>query len=80
MPDLGGMFPALDAHSLFASLIWGGIGSGIFTYGWKQKIPIPLGGGLLMVAGSYFISSALLMSLASIAIMAAMYWLKKHGY
>jgi hypothetical protein len=80
MPELSSMFPTLDAHSLFASLIWGTIGSGIFTFGWKQKAPIALGGGLLMVAGSYFISSALLMSLASIGILAGMYWLKKQGY
>jgi hypothetical protein len=66
--------------TLFASLVWGGLGSGIFIFGWKQKSTLPLVGGLLMVGFSYFISSALLMSLASIAVLVGMYWYKKQGY
>ncbi len=80
MPDLHGLLPPLDAQFLFASLIWGTIGSGMFIYGWKQKSMVPLGGGLLLVCGSYFISSAILMSLASLLILAGVYWLKKQGY
>ncbi|MDB6064317.1 MAG: hypothetical protein JWR26_525 [Pedosphaera sp.] len=71
---------SLDASSLFASLLWGTIGSGMFIFGWKQKSMIPLGGGLLMVGVSYFVANAVLMSLASIAICVGMYWLKKQGY
>ena len=69
-----------DSSTLFASLIWGSIGSGFFIYGWKQKSMVPLGCGLAVVFASYFISSALYMSLASVFIFVIMYWLKKQGY
>lgn len=40
---------------------------------------IPLFGGIAIVAGSYFFAnSALVMSLFSIAALAAVFWLKKH--
>jgi hypothetical protein len=69
-----------SASSLFASLIWGAIGSGLFIYGKKQKSWVPLGCGLAMVAVSYFVDSAWGMSLASTGILGIMYWLKKQGY
>jgi hypothetical protein len=70
----------LNSNMLFASLIWGGIGSGFFAYGWKQKSAIPLGIGVVMVALSYFVGSALYMSLAEVGTLVVMYWLKKQGY
>jgi hypothetical protein len=69
----------LNSNSLFASLIWGGIGSGFFAYGWKQKSAIALATGVAMVGLSYFIDSALYMSLAEVAVLVLMYWLKKQG-
>lgn len=69
----------LSSSTLFASLIWGAVGTGMCVYGWKQKAAIPLACGVAMVGVSYMISSALLMSLASIAILAVMYWLLKRG-
>jgi hypothetical protein len=69
-----------NSNTLFASLIWGGIGSGFFAYGWKQKAAIPLGTGVAMIGLSYFIGSALYMSLAEAATLVVMYWLKKQGY
>ena len=41
---------------------------------------MPFIGGLAMTAASFLISSALLMSLACIAVMAIVYWLAKQGY
>ena len=70
----------LSASVLFASLIWGGIGSGMFMYGWKQKSTLPLAGGFALTAVTYFVESALYMSLASVAILVIMYGLKKQGY
>ncbi len=70
----------LDASTLFASLIWGSVGSVMFLYGKKQQSWTPLGCGLAMVLVSYFIESAVYMSLASLAILAIMYGLKKQGY
>jgi hypothetical protein len=64
---------------MIASVIWGAIGSGFFIYGWKQKAMIPLFGGIALVAGSYFLANtALGMSLFSIAILVAIFWLKRH--
>ena len=69
-----------DTKFLFASLIWGSVGFAYATYGWKQGRPVPLVGGLVMMAGSYFVGSALLMTLLSNAIIFAVYWLLKQGY
>lgn len=68
-----------DTKFLFASLLWGSIGVGYFVYGKKQQAMVPLAGGLAMIAVSYFVSSALLMSLISIALMVAVYLLMRRG-
>ena len=72
-----GMF---DSSTLFASLLWGSVGSVMFMYGWKQKSVLPLGVGLLLAGISYFIESAIYMTLAGTLICVAMYWLKRQGY
>ena len=69
-----------DTKFLFASLLWGSIGVGYFIYGKKQQEMAPMLGGLAMIAVSYFVSSALLMSLISIAIIVAVYLLIKRGW
>jgi hypothetical protein len=67
-----------EAQFLFASLIWGSVGAGYCLYGRKQGEHIPLIGGLIMIALSYFISSALLMSLLCIGLMVGVYvWMKR---
>jgi hypothetical protein len=68
-----------DPSSLIASVIWGAVGSGFAIYGYKQKAMIPLFGGIAIVAGSYFFAnSALIMSIFSIAAIAAIIWLKRN--
>ena len=68
-----------DTNSIIASVIWGAIGSGFAIYGYKQKAMIPLFGGIAIVAGSYFFAtSALIMSLFSIAAIVAIFWLKRN--
>jgi len=69
-----------SGSSLVASLIWGSVGMGLFIYGKKQQSQVPLFGGLLLIGVSYFIESALYMSLAALALLAGVYWLKKQGY
>ncbi len=69
-----------NTHFLFASLIWGSIGVGYFIYGKKQSSWVPMVGGLLMIAASYFVMSAFLMSLVGIGLMAAIHVLLKRGY
>jgi hypothetical protein len=70
----------LDSSWLFASLIWGSIGMGYLIYGKRQQSPPSLIGGLLMIVASYFAPSALVMSLACVALMAAVYVISKQGW
>ena len=68
-----------DPGALIASLIWGTTGCGLFVYGWKQQSSVPLFGGLTLVATSYFVESAFLMSLLAVVLLAAVCWLAKRG-
>jgi len=77
MRQIGGV-DWTDEHFLWASVIWGAVASGYFIYGWRQKAPIPLAGGAAMTAVSFFLP-ALWMSVASVAIILAVWWLLKHG-
>jgi hypothetical protein len=61
----------LNQHYLWASCIWGAIAGGYWVYGMRQKSLIPFLGGVAMIAASFLIVSALLMSLACLAIMFA---------
>jgi len=70
----------LNANFLFASLFWGSVGVGYFIYGKKQSSWPPMVGGVLMIAGSYFVSSVLLMSLLSVGLITAVYLLVRQGY
>lgn len=69
-----------NSSFLFASLLWGSVGVGYFVYGKKQGAMIPMIGGLVIIAVSYLVSSWFLMSLLSIALIVAVYWLVKQGY
>jgi hypothetical protein len=69
----------INQNALWASCLWGAVASGYMIYGWKQKAVIPFLGGLAMTAAS-FLMGALTMSLASIAIMFAVWWLLRQGY
>ena len=69
-----------DTSFLFASLFWGSVGLGYFIYGKKQASWLPMVGGILMMAASYFIGSALLMSLLCAGLIAAVYYLLRQGY
>ena len=69
----------LNANYLIASMLWGALGSGFFLYGWKQKATLPIAGGILLSGGTYFIESALYLSLFSLIVLGGMYWAKKTG-
>ena len=70
----------LNANYLFASLLWGSIGMGYFIYGKKQEVTSALGGGILMMVVSYFVGSALWMSLLCVGIGVGVYLLAKRGH
>ena len=67
-----------ESGTLIASLIWGSIGVGFLVYGKKQKEWTPAFGGLALIGVSYFVASPLWMSLLSIGIIAAIFWLLKN--
>lgn len=69
-----------DVHFLFASMIWGSVGIGYCIYGKRQQSMIPFIAGVLMIVASYFIASALVMSLVCIGLMVGVYVLVKQGY
>jgi hypothetical protein len=67
-----------NTSTLFASLIWGSIGLGFAIYGKKQRTVVPLVGGILLIGISYLISSALLMSLVGVVLVAGIVWVGRY--
>lgn len=65
-----------DGNTLIASLIWGSVGMGYFIFGKKQQRMVLMLSGIAQMAVTYFVGSALYMSLIVIAIIAATHWLK----
>jgi len=64
---------------LWASLIWGSVASGYCIYGWKQRSAIPFVAGMVMMLVSFALP-ALPMTLASVVIIALVWWLLRRGY
>lgn len=69
----------LNSNTLFASLIWGSTGVGFFIYGKRQREWVPMAGGVALIAVSYFVSNWLWMSLASLALIAGIWFLLRQG-
>ncbi len=65
----------IDTGTLIASLFWGSVAVGFLVYGKKQKEWTPALGGLALLAVSYFVGSALWMSLMSVGSIVAVCWL-----
>lgn len=70
----------LSEGYLWASLLWGALGAAYTVYGWRQKAPVPLGGGILLSLVSVFVSDWILMSLAAVALLALVHWLIRRGW
>jgi hypothetical protein len=69
-----------NTASLLSSLFWGSIGAGYFIYGKRQRSFVPMIGGVLLIAASYFAGSVLEMSLVCGLIIATIHLLLKRGY
>jgi hypothetical protein len=69
----------MNAETLWASLVWGAIGSGFAIYGKRQERMIPMIGGLVMIGASYVCETALLMSAVGVALTAGIWWLSKRN-
>jgi hypothetical protein len=68
-----------SSGSLFASLVWGAVGAGFCIYGKKQRSAPALFGGIALVGISYFINSALWMSVAAVGIIAGIWLWSRQG-
>ena len=77
--DFISQFGSFNQNFMLANCLWGGVASGYMIYGWRQRSWIPFLGGFVMMGVSCFTLS-LTMSLVSIAIMFAVWWLLKQGY
>ena len=66
-----------NPNTWIASLIWGSVGFGFAVYGKRQREWLPLFGGIALMAISYFIGSALNMSLVGAAVVGAVFWLRR---
>ncbi|MEN9678843.1 MAG: hypothetical protein RIS76_4739 [Verrucomicrobiota bacterium] len=67
----------LDEKFLWASLIWGALGSGYLVYGWRQKEPLPTIAGVVLLGVSYLVGSWLLMSVIAGGTIALVHFLQR---
>ena len=70
----------MNMDTLWASMLWGAVGSGFAIYGKKQGKFVPMVGGLAMIGATYFCKTALVMSIVGVALTAGIWWLTKRGY
>ncbi len=68
-----------DTSYLLVSVLWGAVGSGFWIYGKKQRTAPPLFGGAALVAITFFITSAIWLSVASIAIIIGIYFWSRNS-
>jgi hypothetical protein len=66
----------MDPMNLFAALFWGSVGLGFTIYGRKRGRPVPLVGGIFLMAISYF-TTPLSLTLIGVAVIAVIYFLGK---
>lgn len=69
----------MNTDTLWASMLWGAVGSGFLIYGKKQGRMVPMIGGLAMLGSTYFCETALVMSLVSLALIAGIWWATQRG-
>ena len=60
----------MTTSSLLWSVLFGALGSGYFLYGKKQRLPIPLICGLLLIFFPYFFSSVYALVIVGVALAA----------
>jgi len=70
----------IDPTWIFLSLIPGGIGFVLFVYGKKQQRWPQLVAGLLLMGYPYFATTALSLTVAGVAICAALWLAIRMGY
>jgi hypothetical protein len=68
----------LDSNVLVASWFWGAIAAGFIVYGKKQHSWPAMFGGIAMCGTTYFIDSAIWMSVASVGIIVGIYFWSRY--
>ena len=71
---------SLDPSSLFASVVIGLVGFGIFLYGKKQRRAPQLVAGLAMMVYPYFVPGAAWMIAITVALVATLWLAVKLGW
>jgi hypothetical protein len=66
----------LTTASLLWSVLFGAIGLGFFVYGKKQRVVVPLVCGLALMVFPYFVSSAALLVVIGLVLVAVPYFLR----
>ena len=69
----------MNMNTLWASVLWGAVGSGFALYGKKQGKPVPMVGGLAMIGSTYFCETALVMSIVGVALTVGIWWATQRG-
>lgn len=66
----------MDVAVLFWGLLVSSVGLGYFIYGKRQRAPVPLVCGLVLMVFPYFVSSAWTVALVGAALMAIPYFVR----
>lgn len=66
----------MDTSSLLLGLVFSSIGAGFFLYGRKQKRPVPLLCGLVLMVYPYFISNNGLLVAIGVVLIAIPYFVR----
>ncbi len=60
MTNPSALTAGMSTSTLMWGVVWGSIGFAYFTYGRKQKRPVPLAAGIALFVFPYFVTNTLL--------------------
>ena len=61
----------MDSGVFMVSFLFGLVGTGMFTYGWKMGRMVPLGAGVAIMLVTYFIPNVIVLLIVCCALSAA---------
>jgi hypothetical protein len=67
----------MDNGVFAASFLFGLVGTGMLTYGWKTGRMVPLGAGLALMLVTYFIPNLIVLSIVCAVLMAVPWVLRE---
>jgi hypothetical protein len=69
-----------DPNTLYASMLWGALASGLILYGKKQSRAPVLIGGLALIAATFFVYSPLAISVIGFLVIGGIWAACRYGY